>query len=212
MTDDLIARLSADVTPVRPGFVLRRLGLGVGMGVAVSAGLMLVWLGVRPDLGAAAAAMPYWMKFGYTSALALCGFWLAERAGRPGMRLGGLLALAVVPVLIMGLMGSVRMGAAPPALRPHLFWGASSHFCVWRISVLSAPILVGGIWAMRGLAPTRPTLAGAVSGLLAGGAGAWVYAFHCDESAAPFVAFWYTLGIVIVACVGALSGRWILRW
>jgi hypothetical protein len=65
---------------------------------------------------------------------------------------------------------------------------------------------------MRSLAPTRLTLAGAVAGLLAGAAGTFIYAFHCNESAAPFVVIWYTLGIAAVGVLGALMGRSLLRW
>ncbi len=56
------------------------------------------------------------------------------------------------------------------------------------------------------------TLAGAVAGVLAGAIGTFVYAFHCNESAMPFVAIWYTLGIAAVGVLGALLGRVTLRW
>ena len=65
---------------------------------------------------------------------------------------------------------------------------------------------------MQGLAPTRPALAGAFSGLVAGAAGALVYAWHCPEMAAPFIATWYLLGIAGPAVVGALLGPMLLRW
>jgi hypothetical protein len=65
---------------------------------------------------------------------------------------------------------------------------------------------------MRGLAPTRLQLAGAAAGLAAGAAGAWVYAFYCTESAAAFVAVWYSLGIAAVTLAGAVAGRFVLRW
>jgi hypothetical protein len=48
--------------------------------------------------------------------------------------------------------------------------------------------------------------------LLAGAVGAWIYAFHCNESAAPFVAIWYTLGMAAVGASGGLLGKWLLRW
>jgi hypothetical protein len=67
-------------------------------------------------------------------------------------------------------------------------------------------------WALRQLAPTRLTLAGALAGLFAGGAGAFVYAFHCPETAAPFVALWYSAGILLTAGLGALLGPRLLRW
>ena len=51
-----------------------------------------------------------------------------------------------------------------------------------------------------------------MAGLLAGAFGAWIYAFHCDESAAPFVIIWYTLGIAAIGALGGLLGRTLLRW
>ena len=78
--------------------------------------------------------------------------------------------------------------------------------------ILSAPIFFGRFWALRSLAPTRLTLAGAVTGLLAGATGTFTYAFHCNESAAPFVAIWYTLGTVAVGAVGTLFGRLARGW
>jgi hypothetical protein len=55
-------------------------------------------------------------------------------------------------------------------------------------------------------------MTGAIAGLLAGATGAFIYAFHCDESAAPFVALWYTIGISLVGLLGAALGRILLRW
>jgi hypothetical protein len=68
------------------------------------------------------------------------------------------------------------------------------------------------MWAMRELAPTRLRLAGAGTGLLAGSLGALVYSLHCPESAAPFIAFWYLLGMLIPTALGALLGPRLLRW
>ena len=75
--------------------------------------------------------------------------------------------------------------------------------------------IVAAVVALRGkarLAPTRLTLAGALAGLFAGGMGAFVYAFHCPETAAPFVALWYSAGILLTTALGALLGPRLLRW
>ena len=69
-----------------------------------------------------------------------------------------------------------------------------------------------GSGRMQGLAPTRLRLAGASVGLLAGAAGACVYAFHCPELAAPFLGTWYVLGMAIPTALGALLGPRVLRW
>jgi hypothetical protein len=55
-------------------------------------------------------------------------------------------------------------------------------------------------------------LAGAVGGLLAGGLGAMLYASHCTDDSPLFVALWYVVAIALVAVVGALAGRLVLRW
>ena len=52
MSDDLIASLASDLRPVRPGAMRNRLLLGLAAGVVVATLLMLVWLGLRPDLAA----------------------------------------------------------------------------------------------------------------------------------------------------------------
>jgi hypothetical protein len=78
--------------------------------------------------------------------------------------------------------------------------------------VVTIPKLIGALWGLRRMAPTRLALTGAIAGLFAGAAGAWVYAFHCGESGALFVSVWYTLGIVSVGVLGALLGRFVLRW
>jgi hypothetical protein len=101
---------------------------------------------------------------------------------------------------------------ALPADHAKILFGGSYDICPWRIVVLALPVFAGIFWALRKLAPTRPMLAGAVGGLAAGAAGAFVYAFHCDESGMPFVAIWYTLGIISVGALGAVLGRWSLRW
>jgi hypothetical protein len=38
------------------------------------------------------------------------------------------------------------------------------------------------------------------------------YALYCPEMAAPFVAIWYLLGMLIPAAAGAVLGPLLLRW
>ncbi len=212
MTDNFIASLSANLRPVKRGSSIRRLGLGLGLGSLVSAALVVFWLGLRPDLPAALLTGSFWMKFAYTLALATLGFWLAERAGRPGMALGRLLALAAALIGAMMLIGMALMAGAPPGTRASMLLGSSYRVCPWLITAVSAPMFAGAFWALRGAAPTRPMLAGACAGLLAGGAGAWVYAFHCPEVGEPLLAFCYTAGVLLVTALGAILGRFALRW
>ncbi len=212
LTDDLIARLSSeDPRASRYGAAMHLLG-PVAAGCVVSFLAMWGWLGIRPDLAHAIATSAYWIKFGYTLALAMIGFWLTERLGRPGADATRPRWLLAIPLAVILSLAIVQLLAAPEGARGHLILGASSDVCPWRIVVLSMPIVIAAGYGLRRLAPTRLVAAGTACGLLAGAAGAWIYAFHCDESAAPFIAVWYTLGIAAVGALGGASGKRLLRW
>jgi hypothetical protein len=211
-TDDLIASLSKDLAPAQRRMGFNRLALGLGAGVLVAAVIMPIWLGVRPDLAAAAGSAPFWIKFAYTLAVGASMFWLLERLGRPGARTAAQTLTTLAPPSALLVLAGSQLMLSEASQRHHLMMGASSDVCPWRIVALALPILAGALWALRGLAPTRLTLTGAVAGLCAGGAGAFVYAFHCDESAMPFVALWYSCGILVSGAIGAVLGRRLLRW
>jgi hypothetical protein len=212
VSDELIDRLCADLRPVRPGAIARRLAAGVGVGVLVSALLMLLVLGPRPDMVPASATAMFWVKAAYTLALAWIGLWAAERLARPAAEVGQRLAWFAVPLAGLAFLALVQLASAPAQMRGPLILGGSANVCPWFILALSIPPLCGLVWAMRGLAPTRLRLAGAVAGLAAGGAGSFVYAIHCTESAAPFVALWYTLGVLAAGFAGFLLGPRVLHW
>jgi hypothetical protein len=120
--------------------------------------------------------------------------------------------MVFVPLVVMGALALAQLASTPAEMWMPMLLGGSYQVCTRSIVLISAPIFFGLFWALRALAPTRLTLAGAVAGLLAGATGTFIYAFHCTESAAAFVAVWYTLGIVAVGALGALLGRLLLRW
>jgi hypothetical protein len=173
---------------------------------------MLLWLGPRPDLMPAMATLAFWAKFAFTLLLGLAGIAAASRLARPAGRAGAPLAMTAIVLAVIAVLALVQFMMAPAPAHPALLLGISALVCPWYIMALSLPLLAGALWAMRGLAPTRLTLAGAVAGLAAGGLGAFVYSFHCIESAMPFVAIWYSLGIAGATVAGALLGRLMLRW
>jgi hypothetical protein len=212
-TDELIHSLSAKPAPVAPGAVARRVCTGLALGGSASIVLMVAWLGLRPDLAAAMASGMFWVKLAYTLMTGVVLAAVLMRLSRPGARMGaGALLMAAAPLVALAAMAAVRLVQADPAQRMPLMMGGSASVCPWRIAIIGLPMLAGAVWAMRGLAPTRLTLAGLVAGGCAGALGAAIYGFHCDETASPFVLVWYTLGMAAVAVVGALAGsRW-LRW
>jgi hypothetical protein len=211
-TDDLIASLSAGVSPVPPSAVARRVATGLSFGAAGSVMLMLIWLGPRPDLAQAVLTAMFWMKLGYAAITGLIAAAVLTRLARPGVGAGWLAALAFAPFAVVAAMALARMAQAPPQAHRAMLMGHSAMFCPWRIVAIGLPVLAGAIWAVRGLAPTRLGLAGLVAGAAAGGLGAAVYAIACNETSAPFLAIWYTLGMAALGLLGALAGSRLLRW
>ena len=195
-TADLIAQLSSSLEPVKSGAVAR---------------LLLVMIGPRHDLASAMSHPGMWTKLAYTFAIAGFGLWLVERAGRPGASMIRPALFLALPLLAIALLAGLQM-SAPGADMPGLVMGRSSRVCAALVTLTALPTLAATFWALRKLAPTRLTLAGAGAGLFAGAVGAFVYCFHCTEEAAPFIAVWYSLGIAVVAGLGALLGRTLLRW
>ncbi len=212
MSDDLIDRLVADLKPLPPRPVFRRFAIGIGAGTLVAALVMWLWLGPRPDFAEAVGTDAYWMKFFYTLGLSFFALLAVGSLARPGGTARGPALAALGFIVVIALIAGVEFFHAVPAARDRLVFGATANVCPWNIVALAVPVFLGTLWALRGLAPTRLTLAGAAAGLVAGTIGAWVYAFHCDESAATFVAIWYTAGIAAVTALGALLGRYVLRW
>ncbi|HEY3180404.1 MAG TPA: DUF1109 domain-containing protein [Casimicrobiaceae bacterium] len=211
-TDELVTLLAAGTVAVERGAGARRYAIALGWGAFASALLMAILLGVRPDISAAARLPMFWIKLAFPAALAVGGLFAALRMSRPGGRLGNLLVALAAPVAALWLLSVYALLDAPASERTRLVLGGTWQYCLLSVPLLSAPILVATFWAMKGLAPTRLSLAGASAGLLAGAIGAFVYAFHCPEMQAPFLGTWYVAGMSIPAAAGALLGPLLLRW
>jgi hypothetical protein len=210
-TDDLIAHLGADLTPAPPHYVGRVLAMGLSLGLLFSAALMLAAMGPRSDLAIAMAGGGFWMKLAYTLSFAALGLWMVERLGRSDASAKKPVLFLVAPVILLLAVAIVQL-MAPGADRHQLIMGDSWRVCAIDILAISVPAFVAVFWSLRKLAPTRLAWAGAAAGLLAGGVGASVYAFHCVEYTAPFILIWYTSGMAAAALIGAFISRWALRW
>lgn len=212
MSNELIDRLTADLQPTRRRALPIRLFGWAGIGVLLSAILMLAWLGPRPDMMAAAGTMMFWTKFAYTAIFAILGALAALNLARPGGGMWRQVIGVVALVVLTGIAGLVQMWIMGPDETRRLVVGSSALLCPLYIVALSVPIYGATVLAMRRLAPTNLALAGFAAGLFAGAAATWVYAFHCTESGMPFITIWYTAGILAAAVLGAIAGRFVLRW
>ncbi len=211
---DIIDELVGNLAPAPPMPLARRLATGVLVGAVLAAGAMLAWLGINPEMPTMMLSPMFWMKFAYGAALGLAGLMAAARLARPGGHWGRWpwLALAAVLALLAGGAWRLWMAPAPAPVRGAMVMGETALVCPWLIAILSVPVAAGLVWAMRGMAPVQLRRAGAAVGLAAGGIATMVYTLHCPESAVPFIAIWYTLGMMLSAVAGWLLGPRLLRW
>ena len=211
-TDDLVTMLARGGAMVDPHAVARRYAAGIGAGVCVAGLMMALLLGPRHDLEIAMRLPMFWAKVAFVAVLAVASAMLALRVARPGATLGLAPVVVALPIIAMWVLAVVVLGRSDAAEAGPLFFGHTWRTCPLLIALLSAPVFVAMVWVMRGMAPTNLHAAGAVVGLVSGTMAALVYSVHCPELSAPFLGFWYLLGILIPTAVGALAGPRLLRW
>lgn len=212
-TDELVTLLAKDAGPVDPDAAARRFTAALGWGMFGTSLVMVITMGVRPDLVDVISLPMFWMKLGFPSSVAIAMYYAATRLARPGARLGRAPGAALAAALAaVGLLALVALRDAAPGDRSYLIFGDTWLSCLGSIPLLSIPVFIATLWAMKGLAPTRLSLAGGAAGLLAGAVSAAVYSLHCPEMEAPFIAVWYVLGMLIPAIAGVVIGPRLLRW
>jgi hypothetical protein len=211
-TEDLVAVLGMQSEPVPPHAAVRRLCMALLAGAVIAFSVLLATLGLRPDIAAASATAPFWMKWIFTLSLTGAGIVMVSRLGRPDGRVGWAGLVLAIPFAIVAMMALGELMLAPPPLREGLVFGDTAARCAISIILLSTLVFAACVWAFRHLAPTRLRLAGAAAGMLSGAVSAAVYAFSCPESSAAFMITWYAGAILAAGLLGALAGPRLLRW
>lgn len=207
-TEDLIAALSQD-TQKRAG-PMQALGGAMLPALAVSMVFYFAALNFRRDLLGSLTDPAILGKFVLPALVIALMFPVMRAMTRPQvqMRAGVLIALPILALIVVAL----GFLTTPSGLRMQGWLGGTILPCLMSIPAISLSILAAMLWGMRAGAVTQPRLAGAMAGLVAGGIGALIYATHCTEDNPMFYGTWYTLGIAIVAGIGAALGPRVLRW
>ncbi|MER8463645.1 NrsF family protein [Mesorhizobium sp. M1409] len=210
-TDDLIKALDADARskamPLQSAW-----WVAAGAAAVIAAVVFLLTIGPRPDFMAAAHTIRFLSKFVFTIVLAVSAFALVRALSTPGASTGRAMAwMAAAPVLI-AVAVVLELFMVPEALWGTRMVGSNMMICMAFIPLIGIGPLAIFLWMLRYGAPTRPVLAGAAAGLLAGGLAATFYAAHCFDDSPLFVATWYSLAIAALALLGALGGRFFVRW
>lgn len=209
-TEQLVELLARQAGPAPRHAVERRVAMAASLGAAGSIAGAIGALGLNASLTDMGVALA--VKLGYVVALVLSAAWFVDRVARPGTPWRRALWAVATVVLAMALLAVTVWTQADETQRLDLLLGRSWASCPWRVAALSVPALAAAMWALRGLAPTRPRWAGFAAGLFAGSLGALGYALYCPELSPLFVLVWYTAGVLLPAALGALLGPWLLRW
>jgi len=208
-TDHLIQSLVAD-NDQRERPVRSVLATALLITAPVSIVMFFTALGFRKDIATALHNPFFDLKFLVTITVAISAIAISIHLSRPEASLKGWMLLLLIPVglLSFGIGGEMMMPQQLPWITRLI--GSNSKVCMTAIPLLSLPLLIAALVALRHGAPTRPALAGAYAGLLSAGFAATLYASQCTDDSPLFVATWYPLAIGLVTAVGALAGsRWL---
>jgi hypothetical protein len=210
-TERLIKTLAAD--GAQPAAPMGRAWLAaIVVSIVVAAIVFFIAIGPRPDIGAAAETPRFLFKFVVTLALLATAFAAVKTLARPDAPIRAALPmLFLAPSLLLAAVG-VEMMLVPADQWTDRLIGDNYLLCMTFIPLIGIGPLAAFLFALRHGAPTRPSLAGAVAGLAAGGLAATFYAAHCTDDSPLFVATWYPLAITILTAAGAVAGRLFVRW
>lgn len=211
-TEELIDILSRNVEPVDRHRAARRLGTAVAASAAIVVAVVVLALGVRPDVLRAGGLDQVLVKLAFSSALLIPACIYLARLARPGGERGVSFWLLSLPFVAIVLLAASTIASAP---REH--WNSAFIGDEWLECVLSIPIIAVVpfaviTWAVRQMAPTDLVRTGALAGLAAGCLSAAGYALHCAGDSLPFVALWYGGTIAMCTIAGAALGPRLLRW
>lgn len=211
-TDDLITMLSTNVERVDTRQVARKIGMAVAAGAAAAIAAVLIVQGARGDLTGPSALAYLPLKLVFTMIVVILTSIALTKLARPGGERRTPIALVALPFVAIILLATISLASAPSSHWERMIVGDQWLECFISIPIIAVAPFAAIIWAVRAMAPTDLSRAGALAGLVAGGVSATAYAFHCMDDSLPFVALWYGGTIVLCTLAGAVLGPRLLRW
>jgi hypothetical protein len=210
-TNQLIKVLAAD-SQRSPVPLSRVWWSAAGLAGTLAALLVFATLSPRSDIVVAAETSRFLFKLVFALALVSSAFGVIRALSRPGEGWRKAMPyLAAAPALLATAV-IIELLVLPPDAWSVGMMGANGPACLISLLLIGLGPLAVILATLRHGAPTRPTVAGTVAGLLAGGITAIFYTIHCPDDSPLFVATWYTIAIASLAIIGAAAGRRLIRW
>ena len=211
-TDDLIDVLSTHVEQVDRRQLMRMIGAAIGISTALVVAVVLVVLGVRPDLIAAGPIAFLFLKLAFTAVVLVPASIFLVRLARPGGEHKTPVTLLALPFIVIMALAAVSLALTPSSHWHDVVLGDQWLECLLSIPIIAVVPFVVLVWVVQRTAPTDLSRAGALAGLVAGTVSAIGYAFHCTDDSLPFIALWYGGTIAVCTLAGAALGPRLLRW
>jgi hypothetical protein len=205
-----IAQLVEDLEPVSPLAAGRGL-VAIAVAFVVAISVLTLWFGLRADLMAGSPHPMFLIRGGLLLLLGGgCG-WAVLRMANPGVGGQGqawkmaMAAAALLPLagLVLALAGQTDVAMANMR---------SGLDCLIYSSMSALGTALPMLWWLRRGAPTSPTRAGWLTGVAAGGLGAFVYGLHCPFNDAVYVGLYYSVSVGVSAVIGRLAVPPLIRW
>jgi hypothetical protein len=201
-----ISALVDELEPVTPMNWPRAM-VAPGVLLALAAITVVVSIGARADVLAGNPHPMFLLRSGILLLLGgVCGTTLLAMAS-PGVgRHSSGWKIAVAAALLFPLAATIvaMNGEALPTASGLKCLG----FSLLAGSATATPMV---LWLRQG-APVSLERAGWLTGLTAGGLGAFAYGLHCPFNSLVYIGFWYSLAVGLGAVIGRLVVPRLIRW
>jgi hypothetical protein len=205
-----IQALVDDLEPVRT--LKPKRSIAVSLAITAALLMFVMWLlGMREDLMAGRPDSMFLLRGGTLLLLGLANAWAVMAMASPSVgRHNSGWQVALAAALLFPLAALIILASATPIEEMGDMWTGMQ--CL-RMSVMGGfAISVPLILHLRRGAPVAPERAGWLTGLAAGGLGAFAYGFHCPFNGIVYIGLWYSLAVGITAVAGRLVVPRLIRW
>jgi hypothetical protein len=205
---DLIARISTDLAPVKPAPLPARVAARLAPFLLLAPLAVLALIGLRRDT-AALGPLVAWGASLSQFALAIVLLWIAARENTPSRRLPrSVVRFALVAVAVLAIAFALwTFAVTPPSVRPARNPWINGVICGLGGTLFGGLLVALFGWSFRRSLTARPALIGALYG-----AGAGITVNAGWRLACPVSTPWHTLlshggSIVLVTLLGALVAQ-----
>jgi hypothetical protein len=205
-----LSALIDDLEPVKP--VRKAVPLALSAAITLAAIGIIIWFqGMRADVLAGHPDEMFLIRSGVLLLLGGATAHAVTSMASPAVgrgQNGWQMALAAAVLFPLSALIVAATGDVGPALSAM----NSGLRCMGYSLIGGLATAVPMVLMLRKGAPTSPERAGWLTGIAAGGLGAFAYNLHCPFNNVVYIGLWYSLAVGICAVAGRLIVPKLIRW